>query len=228
MKRWPILNDLERRALSAELLDTASADAAAANLRDLGKIHRVTRTGQRLVEELRGEFGAGEAFRILDAGAASSDQMRQVRKAFPRCTPIASDLMERNLLAARAPKFVGDVLRLPLRDGSVEVAHCSLLLHHFDEPGAVQIVQELCRVASRLVVIQDLHRHLVPYYFLPRTQWLFGWHDLTVADGQTSVAAGWKREELERVIGQACVAKKPQIRWHFPSFRFFIAIYKGS
>jgi hypothetical protein len=83
------------------------------------------------------------------------------------------------------------------------------------------------RVASKLVLVQDLHRHWISYYFLPLTRFLFQWNKITVEDGMKSVAAGWRRTELESVLSIAGLLSRSKIRWHFPSFRYFIAILKG-
>lgn len=228
MKRRFGSSGLRERELSLELLDTANEADTRANLLDLARIHRWTLAARETKRILRREFERGEKFRILDVGGASSTLMEEVGRVFPASVRVACDVREMNLREAPAPKVVGDGFRLPFRDGSVEVAHCSLLLHHFDEAGAVQIVKELDRVARRLVLIQDLHRHWVPYWFLPVTKWVLGWHALTVSDGMASVAAGWKKRELEGVLQQAGVAEKTQISWHGPSFRYFIAKYKQS
>ncbi len=84
------------------------------------------------------------------------------------------------------------------------------------------LLREMARVSSRMVIVQDLHRHQIPYWFLPVTRPLFRWRPITVADGKRSVAAGWRRAELQDLLARAGL--KGKIRWHFPSFRYFIAI----
>ena len=55
-----------------------------------------------------------------------------------------------------------DALHLPLPDGGVDVAHCSLLIHHLDATEAVAVLREMARVARLGVVVNDLRRGVLP------------------------------------------------------------------
>ncbi len=223
-----MLKVLRTRVLSEESMASASDADLEWNLKDLRFINRWTGARRKLRALLRDRFHTGEAFSFLDVGAASGDIVSNVRHAFPASRTLALDLDPRNLRSAPQPKLAADAFRLPLRDNSVDVAHCSLFLHHFSDQQCAALVAEMHRVARRLVVVQDLHRHAIAYRFLPWTRFLFGWHPLTVDDGMLSVAAGWKRRELESILEAIRVAKQSRVEWHFPSFRYFIAISKGE
>ncbi len=136
------------------------------------------------------------------------------------------DLNPDHLREADAPKIAADAFRLPFADRSCDVVHCSLFLHHFSDEACRELLLEMHRVARRLVLIQDLHRHPLSYWFLPLTRWLLGWHPMTVSDGMLSVAAGWTRPELKCLLRAAGYLPRATIEWHFPSFRYFIAIEK--
>ena len=47
---------------------------------------------------------------------------------------------------------------MPYANGSFDVAHASLVLHHLDEDEAVAFLRELARVARRGIVVNDLSR----------------------------------------------------------------------
>lgn len=212
---------MERR-LEPEILDQVGDETAALNLADLRRINRWTRAQARLLRQLQSNFGIQDHFIFLDIGAASGDTAVAVRSRFPQARPVSLDLMHRNLRAAPDPRVQADAFRLPFADGSIDVVHASLFLHHFNERDAKQLVREMFRVSRKLVIVQDLERSWLSYYFLPATQWLLGWNDVTVSDGMKSVAAGWKKQELMNLFqglpGQLSVA------WHFPSIRYFIAL----
>src|SRR6266540_1801607 len=53
---------------------------------------------------------------------------------------------------------VADGLALPYRTGAFDVAHASLVLHHFEPRDAVALLRELGRVSRRGVVVNDLAR----------------------------------------------------------------------
>ena len=50
----------------------------------------------------------------------------------------------------------GDGLRLPFADRSFDAAYTVLTLHHFRDDAAVCLLQDMARVARRLVVVNDL------------------------------------------------------------------------
>ncbi len=52
----------------------------------------------------------------------------------------------------------GNMLKLPFGNGSFDIVTCQLALHHFSEPDAILILQELRRVSRRWVFVSDLTR----------------------------------------------------------------------
>ena len=78
------------------------------------------------------------------------------------------------------------------------------------------------RVARKQVLVIDLWRHPVPYYFISRTRWLFGWHPVTVYDGAISVEAAFRPLELEELARQAGL-RNPRVRRFRPAFRIALA-----
>lgn len=208
------------------MMDSASDADLALNLKDIARINLWTGARGRLLRELGQRFNKTETFRFLDVGAASGDIATAIQENFPQAATICLDLQHRNLTEAPKPSVQADAFRLPFPDGAFEVVHCSLFLHHFTTEQAAELIAEMRRVSSRLVLIQDLHRHWLSYYFLPATQWCFRWHQLTVSDGMKSVQAGWTRHELEELLEGLDLLRFSAVRLHFPSFRFFIAIQR--
>lgn len=206
------------------MLDFASDAEAAKNLRDLARINKLTGARRELVQQLRRRFRTDDSFNFLDVGAASGDMARAVLASFPNARVCCLDLLLRNLQSAPEGKVQADAFALPFSAASFDVVHCSLFLHHFSNEAVEKLILEMSRVAGKLVLIQDLHRHWLAYYFLPATRWIFFWRRLTVEDGMKSVAAGWRRKELEIILERIHLLEASKISWHFPSFRYFIAI----
>jgi len=77
-------------------------------------------------------------------------------------------------------------------------------------------------VARRAVLVIDLLRDPVAYYFLPWTRWLFGWDPVTVNDGAISVEAAFRPSELETLASQAGL-KNPHARAFRPAYRIALA-----
>jgi SAM-dependent methyltransferase len=210
------------RVCEPEELDSAPAEVAALNLADMARINYLTGARHHLLSLLTRQAFTRQAFRFLDVGAASGDFARAVSHRFPQAATLCLDLRRRNLAAAPGQRLQADAFHLPLASHSCDVVHSSLFLHHFSPAQCAALLREMARVARHLVLVQDLHRHPIPYWFLSLTRPLLRWHPITVADGQRSVAAGWRRSELQQILAQAQLSG--HIHWHFPSFRYFIAI----
>jgi ubiquinone/menaquinone biosynthesis C-methylase UbiE len=221
------MSSVQERILEQEILDSVSDEEAALNLRDITRINAITGARWELLRQIQQHVQPTESFRFLDVGAASGDFARAISSRFPNSSPVCLDLQFRNLKRAPKEKVQADAFHLPFADKAFDVVHCSLFLHHFDSADTKRLLEEMYRVASKLVLVQDLHRHWISYYFLPLTRFLFQWNKITVEDGMKSVAAGWRRTELESVLSIAGLLSRSKIRWHFPSFRYFIAILKG-
>lgn len=100
----------------------------------------------------------------------------------------------------------GDATNIPLADASVDVVTCSLLLHHFDEPGAEAILREAARVARRGVVIGDLSRSSLAWAATWTATRMLSRSRIFHVDGPRSVRAAYRREELAELARRAGLA----------------------
>ena len=80
----------------------------------------------------------------------------------------------------------GDGRSLPFDDGSFDVAHASLFVHHFEPAEVVAVLGELRRVARRGVVVNDLRRGLMPLLATGASALAFGRSRVTWTDGIAS------------------------------------------
>ncbi len=91
---------------------------------------------------------------------------------------------------------LADGRSLPLPDGSVDIAMCSLVLHHLRPADAVAMLREMRRVARRGVIVNDLVRNWLGYIGAV----LFGQfctrNPLTRNDGPLSVRRAYTRREM--------------------------------
>ncbi len=206
---------LRERFIVPEMLDHAPPDVVRASLRDLERINRYL--GGYLV--LRKMFARlvqpGEAFSVLDVGAASGDMGAAIRRNFPRARVTSLDYKVDHLAQAGDPKVAGDAFHLPFRPASFDFVFSSLFLHHFTDDRVVELFASFRSIARRAVLAIDLDRGPLAYYFLPNTRWLFGWHAITINDGQISVEAGFKRDELLALAAKAGLARA-RVRVHRP------------
>ena len=109
-----------------------------------------------------------------------------------------------------------------MRENSFDYVFSSLFLHHFDNFQVTELLSEFARVARRAVLIIDLERNPIAYYFLPWTRWLYGWDPVTVNDGAISVEAAFRPRELEALARRAGL-ENPRARAYRPAFRIGLA-----
>jgi SAM-dependent methyltransferase len=208
---------MDRLAGVTELLDGEldDPDALAGNLRDLARINRLT-GGASL--SIRAMAALGSPATILDVGTGGADipmtLLARARATGRALTVAATDSRQEVLDAARRARpaiattagltlEVADGRALPYPDGSFDVAHASLVLHHLDPDDAVAFLRELRRVARDGVVVNDLTRG--------RLFWLGGWllvHTIATSrytrhDGPLSVRRAYSERELDGLVAAA-------------------------
>jgi hypothetical protein len=206
------------RVIRREWLDEAPPQESARSLANLVRINRLLGGHEVLRRRLRPLFGSGERFDLLDVGAASGDAARVVRQVFPDARVTSADYRLHHLRRAPGPRLVANAFSLPFRDCVFDVVHCSLFLHHFDNESVVALLRDFGRIASRYVLVNDLERHPIPYYFLPATRWLFRWDPITLHDGPISVQAAFRADELRELAVSAGLTAV-DVRVHRPAFR---------
>ncbi len=207
-----------------ELLDGPLDDTAAlvGNLRDLARINRltggVTLSARAIDDLLAAAPGASEEVTLLDVGTGAADipahLLASARKRGPSLAVTASDSRQEVLDAALVARpsldrvagltfALADGRGLPWPDGSFDVAHASMVIHHLSPEDAVTFLRELRRVARIGVVINDLTRG--------RIFWLGGWllvHAIATSrftrhDGPLSVRRAYTRRELADLVSAA-------------------------
>ena len=215
------------RVLKPELMDNADAAEAAVCLRDLARINRWLGGHRSLVQVLRTLLQPGERFSILDVGAASGDMGSVIRGNFPGANVVSLDYRVSHLRFGPGPRVAADAFQLPFRPKSFDFVLCSLFLHHFSDHKAAELIAALREIAGRALIVMDLERHPVPYYFLPLTRRLLRWSDMTVHDGIISVAAAFRPEEI-RALARAAGGADVRVRRHLPWFRLSTIIPAGA
>ncbi len=213
-----------------ELLDDPAVEPGAleASLADLRRINRllgftagVARDVWPLVRAAAAGAGrpAGPVV-VLDAGTGSGDIALALahlaaRERIPLVVlgldrhPAVLAAAARHLAAAPAGlgcavRLVrGDALRLPLHDGSVDVAFASLVVHHLDGDEAAALLAELCRVSRTGVVVSDLVRHPLALLGICLLTRLGPFHPMTRHDGALSVRRAYTEAELLQLAADA-------------------------
>ncbi len=230
----PILTPLPR-ATDAELLDAPTHDLAALadNLGDLRALDRYlggTALTWRALWPLLRVLPPSAPLTMLDVATGGADGPRILAARAQHhgydLHPFASDRLADVLRLARNaratfPLIQHDALAIPLADAAVDFVTCSLALHHFDPPTAVTLLRELCRIARRGVIVNDLRRGRLAYAgarLLARGPW----HTMARHDGPLSVLRAYTLEEARALLEQAGIsAARVQAK---PLFRMVIVV----
>ncbi|MEA2641809.1 MAG: hypothetical protein QOF51_3203 [Chloroflexota bacterium] len=202
---------------------TVDPDLLAGNLADLRRVNRDlggTRLTQRAIADLTTDLRPGDELVVLDVATGSADIPAAVaqwaQRRHLRCRCVATDLSPLVLQLARKWETTtpmrgathvlfaaADGRALPIADGAVDVAMCSLALHHFQKADAVTMLREMGRVARLGIVVNDLIRSWPGYlgaqlFGLTLTQ-----NSLTRHDGPLSVRRAYTRAELRDLMERA-------------------------
>jgi ubiquinone/menaquinone biosynthesis C-methylase UbiE len=220
-----------KRIYVEEMLDAGvgTDEDVAQNLSDLRRINRFLGGTRVVLEALSSSLqdSSQGVLSLLDVGTGSADIPGAVaawcsgRGLKPMI--VGLDLSERNIRVSR--KHLGiseevqliqaDSLKLPFLDRSFQFVTASLFLHHFEDADVVRLLADFSRVARRAVIVNDLLRNLVPYYFSRVTGPIFARSFLTRNDGPISVLRGFTAEELQHLAERAGL-KRCKIRRVFP------------
>ncbi len=214
-----MIHCLGGRVLKPEIMDTLPPEEARASLRDLVRINRRWGGLSTLRALIDAAIPAEQAdISVLDVGAASGDMGEEIRRLRPGARVTALDYIESHLENASGDRIAGDAFSLPLKPKSFDYVFSSLFLHHFTDDQVVKLLRGFGEVARKGVLTIDLLRNPVPYYFISRTRWLFGWHPVSVYDGAISVEAAFKPRELIDLASRAGL-REPHAKTFVPAFR---------
>jgi SAM-dependent methyltransferase len=157
---------------------------------------------RRLVRRAR---RAGRAMRVVvvDRDAASLALGDSWVTGDPEPSPGAPAL-----LRVRA-----DAAALPFREGSVDVATCSLLLHHLAPDATVACLAAMREAARAGVVVNDLWRARLAVALVRAVTWLVARHPFSRHDGPLSVRRAYAPREL-RVLCEKAGWNRFRIRRH--------------
>jgi 2-polyprenyl-3-methyl-5-hydroxy-6-metoxy-1,4-benzoquinol methylase len=222
---------LTTRSSGEEWLDQGRGSPAAIDqsLADLRRINRWLGGMRGLTSHLypRLRRWRAERLRVLDLGAGGCTIPEGIAR-WARAERIllhvfALDLRHVHLRWAQprlrhCPEILlvqGDVFALPFAEGSVDVVISSLFLHHFTEAELLQLLPRWAGMARRSLVMTDLVRHPVPYWFMKAASPVFARSAMTRHDAAVSIQRAYVPEELQAIAAEAGFPQA-HVFTHFP------------
>jgi 2-polyprenyl-3-methyl-5-hydroxy-6-metoxy-1,4-benzoquinol methylase len=153
--------------------------------------------------------------RVLDLGAGGCTiPARVARWASQKSIPlhiVALDLHQTHLQWAQKhvleePEIAcvqGDALALPFAEGCVDFVISSLFLHHFTADALIQMLPRWAYLARRSLIMMDLVRHPLPYWFIKATSPVFARSGITRHDAAASIRRAYRPQELQGIVAAA-------------------------
>jgi hypothetical protein len=83
----------------------------------------------------------------------------------------------------------------------------SLFLHHFTAIALIQALPKWARLARQSLIMTDLVRHPVPYWFMKATSPVFAHSAITRHDAAVSIRRAYRPHELQRIAEEAGLAQ---------------------
>lgn len=222
----------QHRSLELENLDKGSytSEEYEGCLVELRRVNEWLGDAEALRDSLLQEIKRRDlkTFSVLDVGAGSGELLR-VAAQWARDTKrtalltgvelnarSAQAILEESSDFAEITSVRANGFALPFPSKSFDYVIQSLTLHHFDDDGAVKIIQEMARVAARGIFVIDLHRNPVAYFFYTTIGHLFLHNRLIREDGALSILRSFTPKEMEDLGRRAGLAES-RVEKHFPS-----------
>jgi SAM-dependent methyltransferase len=211
-----VVSLLNARSTAPEFLDGEALDALELrkNLREMAMLNRLPGgigDSVRAVERLLGDQSEAT---VLDVGTGSGDfarglrQRRHVEVIASDVRPEILEIAARNLAGTNNVTLLeADARALPLGDSEVDIAHASLLMHHFDPDDAITALAEMRRVSRLGVVINDLRRGPIAFAMTAAAVLALSRGAYTRHDGVLSARRAYTMAELDTLAARAGLSR---------------------
>lgn len=202
-----------REQMDAQDADPASLRQSLRDIRHLNAMLGWTMFTTRVTASYVQSRGMHQ-FTLLDVGCGSADIPRAIarwsRRQGMRADIVATDNHPVMLAVARevCADTPGvrierqDALALSYRDGSFDIALCTLALHHFSRPDAVRLLREMARVGRRVLVFDLVRSRLAHLGAIALTR-AARMDPMTRYDAPLSVRRAYTAKELRAIAAEA-------------------------
>ena len=225
---------LHARADTPELLDGDCLDPRELrlNLREMAALNRLPGGMGRSVTAVTRLLGRADGAEgsVVDVGTGGGDFARRLRRRSTARVTVVDLRAEVLRIAARNLRgtdgvtlYHADARSLPFADATFDVAHASLLLHHFDPADAVTALREMRRVARQGVVVNDLRRGRLAFLVTATTVLALSRGRYTRHDGVLSARRAYTLPELDRLASDAGLSL---VERHGPAWPRVTSVYR--
>jgi SAM-dependent methyltransferase len=234
-----MLLHLARRSSEPELMDATDTDYGTFRdcLRDLARVNVLSKGYHPTLAFLEGlhrhgRLSTGRPIRVLDVGSGYGDLLRVVdRWAVGQGIEMVLTGLDLSPWSARAAReateegrpiewATGDVFA---HSGEADIVVSSLFAHHLDDAGVIRFLRWMEDRARLGWMVNDLHRHVLPYATFGPLASALRFHRFVRHDGPVSFARAFVAQDWEAFVARAGIpANQVEIRRWFP-FRLCVS-----
>jgi SAM-dependent methyltransferase len=232
MERSGRVPDFSSRISRPELLDMGCMpdEEARRTLLDIRRINRIFGGRRLLLDALATEVARYRLarFSVLDIASGSCDLPLAIldwaEQRGLEARVFALEYWHRHLALFRNElsaypnlhPFCADAFRVPLESASFDFVTCCHFFHHLTDVQAAGFLWSMSRWARCAVIISDLERRPVPYYFFRLFSPFFTTSFMSRNDGLISLRRSFRKEELQRTAERAGLEVcRVERRWPF-------------
>lgn len=175
---------------------------------------------------------------LLDIGCGGGLFILHLSKLFPKMPMIGTDISSAAITDAQQslrewqkinPNMnVSFVLQkqsaLNAAMNSIDIILVTLVCHHLSDDELILFLQQTYHTAKKAIIINDLHRHYLSYWFYRLMSPLLFRNRLISHDGLISIRRGFTRQEWHLLLQKAGIHQYT-LKWCFP-FRWMLIMSK--
>lgn len=229
----------EKRSYEKELMDDLdlASDALEQNLKELEIINTSLGGYKVTLDALNRHRNRlpSDQIHITDIGSGAGDMLKKMalwgrkHKLNLKLTGIDANAFMIHYATERSREFreidfrQANIFDLTPEDLQTDVLTMNLFCHHFTDDELMNIFRTIAKSGTKLLIINDLHRHPLAYYSIMALTRIFKGSYLVQNDAPLSVLRGFKRNELEKLFVET-EFRKVELRW-FWAFRWQLCAF---
>ncbi|MDO8345807.1 MAG: hypothetical protein Q7T48_21585 [Cellvibrio sp.] len=212
----------------------------------LERINHLTLAYRPTLQWLQPFLTGNERLTLLDAATGGGDMLRQIANKWPArvaagqlqllgvdLNPWAKKSAEywppySTPVAANVPSVItyetANIFEFA-PEQPIDILISSLFTHHLTNTQIVDFLRWMDSRARKGWFINDLHRHVIPYYFIKSATAIFSRNRLIRNDAAVSVARSFTVADWHELINNAGLKSRVRIQWFFP-FRLCLSCDK--
>jgi 2-polyprenyl-3-methyl-5-hydroxy-6-metoxy-1,4-benzoquinol methylase len=230
--------DFSKRTLLPEKMDQPGVahDETRQALRELELVNRLLGGYSVILDALNKIKLNNRPFTIMDLGCGGGDMLRTIAKWAKKkdrhvnligidWNPVMTEYASvHSINYSNITYKTMNVFDDALLKENVDITMNTLFCHHFDDNELKKLIIRMNQIASKAVIINDLHRHWFAYYSIKAITSAFSKTYLVKYDAPLSVARSLRKNEWEQILSSASITDF-KLKWMW-AWRWQIIINK--